>query len=318
MLVCHGQFDTTSTPIVHINDTTLSVTSHTASVIRAPMPIIGHGSCGPIWIETNGHSSNQKLVTYWHIEVFEGIDCGYSDGGQVNIGYEDYLHLRVDMTLAEDSIQVRSSLASKFHHWAGGSSGAHGSTYGGPHFDSSGVIRSTSVIYKKTRLISHGCLAGYNGVVYLNGYCQYPYPCDPVPYDSMFAIIPIQVDCNNGYHCFPTPDPGPAGWRATSATEFPPPRTTSNVSPDVRLIDGTSLKLKYLDGLISTTLNCSRPSQLRLDIFDVLGRSVLSVNRAVNAGENSVLFDLHSLPANAYFAHAVCDGVSSVTRFVVQ
>jgi len=317
ILICYGSFPN-SPAIVHIFDTTLGILSQTDTEIHAAIPVSGHAAAGPVIVEIGGQKSDSKLITYLHLSISIHWDYFASDGGEEYANFTDNLSLRADLErllTSRDSIQVRPSRISSYVHSAGGSSGMHGSEYGGPVFDSTGICYWTYRIFwnadSNNYEIVHPCFSE----------CCY-YPCDPIPLTKSFGLGPFRLS-GPAPNCLLNPEEPPfnfggnsgAGWSETAPTEFPPDlneRVKADLSDKM-----FSISLINLNGKLSAKLTSALPSA-RIDIYDILGHRLVTLTSELQSGENFILLDSPVLMPGIYIVRAQSGSDVRSIKFIQQ
>ncbi len=278
ILLCYGSFITSSGATVHIADSTLAVLSQTDTLIRAAIPMSGHGAAGPVSVEINGLLSGSKLITYFHVAVFDIVDIDImsqgNNGGGINNNYTDSLLLRCDLQShinSRTTLKVKPSLASLYTHTL------YSSVPNEPEnpLNETGRPIDTSIIDPVNRTITHHCYVVPDVID------DCPYPCDPVSWDSTFGF-PFH---NGGACASGAQGTKVCGWMQSSPTEFPPP---VNEAVKGGLEDNNpTASLVTQGGKLLLELSSSY-SSARIDVFDILGHKCATMNQSLNTGENLI------------------------------
>jgi len=288
ILLCYGNFGTNSQATVHIADTTLGVLSQTDTLIRAVMPMSGNGAAGPVSVEIGGLLSSSKLITYLHFSIYCSWGASTGDDGDINGQYTDSVNLRADLSRfsnTNDSLRIIPSRISRYSHSASGRNGSQGFIYDGPTYDSTGICYWLYTIYSDKQA---GTIQIEHPIFYACGY-----PANPISLDALYAIgaykpnetsdTIAEFTCPNGPpYFFPSKS---AGWAQTAPTEFPP-LANGIVSSDSEDSNFTAA-LVTQEGHLLLELSSSY-SSAQIDVFDILGHKITSMNQSLNTGENFV------------------------------
>lgn len=216
-LVIHGLFDSSSLAQVSVDSLLLTKTFFSDSLIRVNIPVSGKGSAGWVQVKIGGYESNKKLLTYFHFEVYHNFWCHFGDSGYGESFNEDTIHARADILsmAGKGNAQLSFSKLSHCHDIADGHNGLHGSIYGGPTYDTSGILRGT-ISYSAsaktfTYLISYYYMIDNTVIV------------DEADITLDVNYLAISKDVNLGQNCFDKDyNPHCFHWDSILPTDFPP------------------------------------------------------------------------------------------------
>jgi hypothetical protein len=229
-------------------------------------------------VEIGGIQSASKLITYFHIAVFDIVDIDImslgNNGGVIDNNYTDSLLLRCDLQshlYSKTTIKVKPSLASIYTHKL------YSTVPNEPEdtLNEIGRPSDTSIIDPVDKTITHYCYVVPDVID------DCPYPCDPVSWDSAFGF-----PFHNGGACA-TSATGRAvcGWQQSAPTKFPPPNNASvkNGAADSNF----TASLVTQEGRLLLELSSSY-SSAQIDVFDIIGHKCATMSQSLNSGENFI------------------------------
>jgi hypothetical protein len=216
-LMLTGRFDSSSAAQVIVDSVSLIKTFFSDSLIRANIPVSGKGSAGWVQVKIKDTLSNKKLLTYFHFEVYHNFWSHFGDAGYGESFNEDTIHVRADILsmAGKGNTQLSFSKLSHCHDIADGHNGLHGSIYGGPTYDTSGILHGT-ISYSAsaktfTYLISYYYMID-NAIV-----------VDEADITLDVNYLVINKDVNPGQNCFDKDgNPHCFHWDSIMPTDFPP------------------------------------------------------------------------------------------------
>ncbi|MFI5264356.1 MAG: T9SS type A sorting domain-containing protein [Candidatus Kapaibacterium sp.] len=315
-LVLYGSFPNSSSAIVLVDSISLPITLALDTLIRTKIPDSGKGSSGWVKVNIKNNSSNEKLLTYFHFEVYDQWFHLYSDG---TLEYElvnNIIHVRVSISnFANKSANYLSpTKLSNYHIKAQGQNGIHGGLYQGSNYDST-VSFSRPIIYDdknqvfqvdywipdhytKTQLLSNATIRLDANYKIIHDHIQGD------PYGNIDTCRAISGSCYN--------------IQAIAPTDFPPSSAdVSELMPTSSILQArlSSDPINSNSGIIITLQN---PKNVQIQILDILGHIISSEEKMLQAGENKLPINASAFPPGMYICRIQAGGEVVSVRFVKE